>query len=227
MKKILMITSIAIIALSLSACKSADVIAQGAQKSFDSLVLANLLAVETTEQDSATFWKIQSPSAPFLLLSNDASASTRDAVISIDARDFISAGLDTAKLPVTHVYDAASNRIEIPADFGDTAYKNPSTSKISETFSSLLTTYRDRVGYHEVLDHFGIGLGGGNMFEWAKDINTNDKDIVFVLNPTPFIEAGVDPVKVSNWIFTKVEVTDKAGLPEKVDKFLMPFNLQP
>lgn len=226
MKKLVVFTAVALIALSLSACKSTDVIAQGAQKSFDELVSANALAIETTEQDGATLWKIQSPGAPYFLLSNDSSASNRDAVISIDATDFISAGLDTSKLPETHVFDSASNRIEIATDYGDTAYKNPSTTKISDTFSSLLSAYRDKVGYHEVLDHFGIGLGGGNMFEWAKDITTNDKDVVFVLNPSPFIEAGVDPEKVANWIFTQVEIKDKAGLTEKVDKFLMPFNLK-
>lgn len=41
---------------------------------------------------------------------------------------------------------------------------------------------RDSIGYHAALDHYGIDLENGNMFEWAKDISTNDKDIVFVLN---------------------------------------------
>ncbi len=52
---------------------------------------------------------------------------------------------------------------------------------------------RGSISYHMALDHYGVALGGGNMFEWAKDLGANDKDIVFVLDPEPLIAAGVDP----------------------------------
>ena len=35
-------------------------------------------------------------------------------------------------------------------------------------------------------------------------MDKNDKDIVFVLNPQPFIKAGVDPNKIDGWIYAKV-----------------------
>jgi poly-D-alanine transfer protein DltD len=57
-------------------------------------------------------------------------------------------------------------------------------------------------------------------------MSTNDKVIVFVLNPEPFIKAGVDPAKVQEWVFAKVEVKNKEGKKELVDKFLKPFNLK-
>jgi hypothetical protein len=63
------------------------------------------------------------------------------------------------------------------------------------------------------------------MFEWAKDMSTNDKDIVFVLNPEPFIKAGVDPNKIEGWAFAKVTVDDANGKPIEVDKILKPFNI--
>ncbi len=50
------------------------------------------------------------------------------------------------------------------------------------------------------------GLGNGNMFEWAKDMQKNDKDIVFVLNPQPFIDAGVDPAKVHPCLFVNLMI---------------------
>jgi hypothetical protein len=71
-----------------------------------------------------------------------------------------------------------------------------------------------------------VNLGGGNLFEWAKDMGTNDKDIVFVLNPEPFIAAGVDPGKIRGWDFAKVTVDDANGKPVQVDKILKPFDLQ-
>jgi hypothetical protein len=53
------------------------------------------------------------------------------------------------------------------------------------------------------------------LFEWAKDMTTNDKDIVFVL----------DPARITGWAFAKVTVDDENGKPVQVDKILKPFNL--
>ena len=64
------------------------------------------------------------------------------------------------------------------------------------------------------------------MFEWAKDIAKNDKDIIWVLNPEPFIAAGVDPGKIQGWIFAKVRTTDATGETIFVDKLLKPFNIK-
>ena len=75
------------------------------------------------------------------------------------------------------------------------------------------------------LDHYGIKLGNGDMLEWAKDMSKNDKDLVFVLDPAPFIAAGVDPAKIQGWSFAKVETKDDSGKTIQVDKLLRPFNL--
>jgi hypothetical protein len=64
------------------------------------------------------------------------------------------------------------------------------------------------------------------MFEWAKDLSTNDKDIVFVLDPGPFIAAGVDPGRIEGWVFAKVPVMDASGKPVEVDKILKPYDLE-
>ncbi len=85
--------------------------------------------------------------------------------------------------------------------------------------------YRPMIGYHAALDHYGIGLGDGNMFEWAKDMATNDKDIVFVLNPEPLVAAGVDPSRIDGWLFARIPVKDASGKTVDVDKFVKPYNL--
>jgi hypothetical protein len=53
----------------------------------------------------------------------------------------------------------------------------------------------------------------------------NDKAIVFVLDPEPFLKAGADPRKIEGWVFGKVPV-DIDGKPTEVDKLLKPFNLK-
>ena len=63
------------------------------------------------------------------------------------------------------------------------------------------------------------------MFEWAKDMATNDKDIVFVLNPEPLVAAGVDPSRIAGWLFAKIPVKDASGKTVDVDKFVKPYNL--
>lgn len=85
---------------------------------------------------------------------------------------------------------------------------------------------REQIKYHADLDHYGVDVGNGNMFEWAKDMETNDKDIVYVLSPQVFIDAGVDPENVDGWLFAKVNVMDKDGKSVEVDKFLKPFDLK-
>jgi hypothetical protein len=49
--------------------------------------------------------------------------------------------------------------------------------------------------------------------------------MVFVLNPEPFIAAGVNPNNIEGWAFAKVTVDDENGKPVEVDKILKPFNL--
>jgi len=94
-----------------------------------------------------------------------------------------------------------------------------------DTFKEIVRTHRPIIGYHVALDHYGIALGDGNMFEWAKDMSKNDKDMVFVLNPEPLKAAGVDAGKITGWIFTKIPVKDGAGKTVDVDKFVKPYNL--
>jgi len=48
---------------------------------------------------------------------------------------------------------------------------------------------------------------------------------VFVLNPEPLLKAGVDPAKITGWVFTKIPVKDKSGKTVEVDKFVKPYDL--
>jgi len=99
-------------------------------------------------------------------------------------------------------------------------------------YEQIVEKYRSSINYHTSLDHYGVKLGDGNMFEWAKDLSTNsstgenqDKDIVFVLNPEPLAAAGVDPEKVEGWVYAQVPVEEN-GQTTNVWKLLKPFNLK-
>ncbi|MCX7709132.1 MAG: hypothetical protein N2484_04715 [Clostridia bacterium] len=208
--------------LAFSACQATDVVGKVASTSFEAIL--NKIPDKVKADNANNGWELTSPTGERFVWSKDFSAAGKpDAMLEFDAKPFVNAGLDLNKLPKDMV---AGSKIVYKAEFGQDKFTYKGEPKPIDSFNQIVKTHRDVIGYHEKLDHYGIALGNGNMFEWAKDMNTNDKDIVFVLNPQPFIDAGVKPDKVEGWAFAKVEVKDKSGKPEQIDKFLKPFDLK-
>jgi hypothetical protein len=145
-------------------------------------------------------------------------------LIVFDAAPFIAAGLDPAKLP--EAITVAAGNIVVGTKLGDEELRYPGEPTPIASYEQIVNLKRDRVGYHGAMDHYGVNLGDGHMFEWAKDPDKNDKDIVFVLNPEPFINAGLDPRITAGWVYAKVPVDDEKGRPVEVDKLLKPFDLR-
>jgi hypothetical protein len=222
--KLLIITAIAmVLVFAFTACQSTDVVGNVSKTSFEALVNKVSDKVATDEQSKS--WAITSPGGERFLLGKDM-AGTPDAAIEFDATPFINAGLDASKLPAEiYSYDQASNKLKIAAELGNPKNAAKADAMATDSFNQLVETNREAIGYHAKLDHYGVALGNGNMFEWAKDLNTNDKDMVFVLNPQPLIDAGVDPAKVTDWVFTKVPVMDENNKEIEVEKFLKPYQL--
>ncbi|HEX3046641.1 MAG TPA: hypothetical protein VHY08_17935, partial [Bacillota bacterium] len=195
LKSLLVISILAMIPV-VSKALSLDLVAKVAVTSFEALTKAipDKVAFDSTKGG----WAIVGlDSKERIILSKDFSANTPNITVEYDAAPFIKAGLDVAKLPSDQYnYDAATGKITMPYRYGKDKFAVSAKKSVLETFRQLIKTHRDLIGYHEKLDHYGIALGNGNMFEWAKDMSTNDKDMVFVLNPQPFIDAGVDPAKV-------------------------------
>lgn len=200
-----------------TSCASTDIVGNAAIQSFK-LVL-DAIPDKVTKAEEVTGWSLTAPddSAEFIF-KNDYSAE-----MIFDAKPFIDAGLDVSKFPI----DIVDDKIIIKS----TKYtsKNPEYNW-GETpisyFETIVKFKRDHIKYHGDLDHFGVSLDNGNMFEFAKDMSKNDKDIVFALNPQVFIDAGVDPNKVEGWVFAKVKTMESNGKTIEVDKFLKPFNLK-
>ena len=171
-------------------------------------------------------WSLEAPdgNARFFWSGNSAASPLFDVMIEMDAEPFIAAGLDVSKLPDNFYFNSENNFLAVGTRLGIEQYDGEDSPLA--LYERIVKFRRDMIGYHGAMDHYGINLGDGNLFEWAKDLNTNDKDIVFVLNPEPFIRAGVDPEKIEGWAFAKVPVEDEKGRMIEVDKILKPFDLQ-
>lgn len=211
-------------ALLTAACSQTDVVGKIAVTSFDALLTK--LGDKVSFNAENNHWVLVSPTGEHFEWSKDFSSNQPDASVVFDAAPFINAGLDLTKLPkAQYQYDEAAGRITMPYELSRDAFIYSKEASALTSFEQIVKTNRKKIGYHAEFDHYGIALGGGNMFEWAKDMSKNDKDIVFVLEPKPLIEAGVDPSKVEGWAFAKVKVEDERGKMIEVDKLLKPFQL--
>lgn len=241
MKKIKIITALSaiiILVVSVTACSSLDVVGNKSITAFDEIL--KTIPDNVTKDEMNAGWSIMAPdtSVRFIWSSDYSKSPLHDIMLEFDAQPFLDAGLDLAALPNNYAYyegDAMSGMgtkmIMMGKKLGESDKVSGENTALS-AYELIVKNYRDTINYHTTLDHYGVKLGDGNMFEWAKDMKTNgydnsvqDKDIVFVLNPEPFIAAGVDPEKIEGWVYAQVAVEEN-GKTEQVWKLLKPFDLK-
>jgi hypothetical protein len=223
MKKKLFLAALTLVtAFTLTACKQLDVIGNTSTASFQEVLKA--IPDNITEDEQNGGWSIKAPdnSVRFIWSKDFSFSKTYDVMLEFDAKPFIDAGLDVNQLPNGMVTDG---KIILGTNLGDEAFTYAEEAAPIDSYEKIVELRRDSVQYHGAMDHFGVNLDNGNLFEWAKDMSKNDKDIVFVLNPQVFIDAGVDPAKVEGWALAKVETMDMKGKTIEVDKFVKPFDL--
>lgn len=204
-----------------TACASSDVVGKVSKTSFKEVLNAS----DVEKDEMLGGWSLNAPdnTARFIWSSDFKTSAPHDVMLETDAKPFIDAGLDVSKLPAGMHSDG---KIMVGQDLGDKAFSDNAKKTALASYEELVKLSREWIGYHEKLDHYGVDLGNGNKFEWAKDMSKNDKDIVFVLDPKIFITAGVDPTKVTGWKFAQVEMKDSQGKTIVADKFLKPFDLK-
>ena len=206
-------------------CRSLDVVGQTAITTFGALVEQEQASVQADETGAA--WVLTAPGGERFHWSRDFAVPGPDFRIAFDAGPFLAAGLDPDRLPPErYTVDPATGTLDLGFEIGNDAFQYDGEATPVATFEQIVAAHRPIIGYHSQLDHYGIALGDGNMFEWAKDMATNDKDMVFVLNPAPFLAAGLDPAQLTDWVFGKVTVTDDAGKTVEVDKILRSYDLR-
>jgi hypothetical protein len=189
-----------------------DVVKTRAINSFNDLLVTG---IEKAKEGPS--WTITMPDKTSkLILQNN-----KEAVVTIvlDATPFLKAGLDIDKLPSYIKYDANKKELYYVSVYGK---KVNNSVDIDSIFKNIVDTYRDKLGYHHKLEHFGLSLDNGNAFEYALDIDKNDKDIVIALNPETLIKAEVDPNKVEGFIYTDVTMDNGST----VKKLLKVFNVE-
>jgi len=218
--KLAILAVIIVLSLVLSACRATDVVGRYAASSFQGLMADNQDRVYLEEGNS--LWMFTSPGGEKIGWSSNFKETSPDMIMEIDADPFIAAGLNPNNLPEEYVYNSSLGKITIVAELGEDKFEYDGDATASAAFEKIIYNHRMLIGYHAPMDHFGVGVGAGNAFEWAKDPAKNDKDIVFILNPRHLIEAGVDPKKVEGWAYAEVEV--KMGMMEH--KFLKPYDLK-
>lgn len=209
-----------------SGCEAADVVAKVSLTSFDALVKAVPAPVIFDSEKGG--WVINGMDGKErIILSTDFSSDHPDIVLELDAAPFLNAGLDASKLPGNQYrYDAATGKIEMAFEYGAEKF-GPETEKSAlDAFRKIVKAHRNIIGYHEEGDHYKIDLGNGNSFAWAKELSTNKTDMAFILNPKPWVDAGVDTAQLKEWAFIKMPVIDKEGKPAKVDVFIKGFNVK-
>lgn len=223
--KIKYILVILLLAMTLifASCSRLDVIGNKSITSFKEVLNAIPDKIEADEVNGG--WTLTAPdnSVKFFWSKDFSKSKIYDAMLVFDAKPFLDAGLNIDKLPDGIVYE---DKLVVGTELGSDSLTYDGEATPLASYEKIVKLNRDSISYHAALDHYGVDLGGGNVFEWAKDMSKNDKDIVFALNPQVFIEAGVDPKKVEGWVFAKVETMDKDGKKVEVDKLLKPFNLK-
>ncbi len=170
-------------------------------------------------------WSISAPDSNvrFIWSKNFAESPLYDVMLEINAEPFIAAGLEPSRLPDNFIFK--DGMLTVGAKLGNERLSYQGEATPLASYEQIVKLKRGSIGYHGQLDHYGVSLGNGNMFEWAKNLSVNDKDIVFVLGPEPFIKAGVNPNSIEGWLYAQVTVDDENGKPIQVYKFLKPFNL--
>lgn len=209
--------------LSATACSALDVVAKESAKSFEAVL--NKVGDKITIDEMTGGWMLQAPddSAAFIWAPDYSTSGLHDVMLVYDMQPFVDAGLEVEKLPES--FTIIEDKIMVGTKLGSDVLKYSGDPTPIASYKHIVNLYRDIIGYHTALDHFGVTVAEGTMFEWAKDMSKNDKDIVFVLNPEPLIAAGVDPEAVEGWVYAKVPV-EMNGKPAEVYKLLKPFDLQ-
>jgi len=199
----------------LASCGSTDVVLNYSPGSLNDILDANpKLVVDNTEETH--YYDLTVDGQTTLRISHDYSITGQeDLAIVTPLSPFVAAGLDVSNL--SEGYRVDENMFYATGSYGDgTGLKDNATDSLFES----VAFDRSNLTYHEELDHYGIVLQNGK-FEYAKDADTNDKDIVFVLAADPLVALGVDVNNVEGWIFKTMDNPDGTN----IDVLLKPYDL--
>jgi len=193
--------------LALPGCSALDVVGNDAVRAFgDRLASFPAEALETGG------WSLASPDRTAWL-----EWDGHGFRMAVDAEPFLSASLDAE----TSLFQAGTARRLV---YGTPALAIPAPAEDPlEQFRILAKPLRDSIGYHMETDRYHIVFENGAMFEWAKDSGGNAPKLVFMLDPEPFLKAGVQPDAVEGWTYAQITL-HMGGRPKQLWKFVKPVD---
>jgi hypothetical protein len=204
-----------------------DLVGQTAVTSFGEMISA--LEFQPAADDAEGVWILSAPDgdAAFWWRKEAKESGLSGEYLCFNADPFIDAGLDVGKLPMEMrmMFEERGNLMAGKKSSKEPPEYDGEMTPVS-SFEQIVKLDRESIGYHAALDHYGVTVADGYVFEWAKDMGKNDKDIVFVVDPKIFIDAGVDPSKVDGWAYAKVPLEDARGRKFEAYKFLKAFDLK-
>lgn len=209
MKKKPLFLIIAAMTFALSACSQTDLVAQKAIESFNELTFH----IEQNIVSGEDGYHIISPDQTETLLLGE------NISLLIDAKPFTDAGLKLDELPDS--IKVVDNQLIISSK-----YQKSIDSSLSAAFEDCIWSNRKQLSYHTNHDIFELSIDGGHSFKWAKEIENSEKDMVFSLDPEPFIQAGLDTDKLEGWGLTTLDKMEAGGKITQVDKLLRIYNIK-
>ena len=179
-------------AMAFSANPKLDVVANHAVKSFEDLV-----ELEKKTGYGRPLYNVYSPGG------TEVFSYGESVKLTIDLGQFIAAGFDPRKFGGEPAWE--NSRFT----FTSSHVKGVDVTddhNVFDTFANVVRSNRHALEYHMDHDLFELHLGGGNTFRWAKDWRANTRGMTFVLNPQPFIEAGLETENLEGWTLANVNM---------------------
>ena len=196
MKKITA-AALCLLILTQSACSSLDVIGRDSAESFGQLL--EIMNDHAAFNELRGRYELSSPDGSALFCWN-ASFSGKDEfdfMIYVKADVFISAGMNIENLPAGFIYEDGWLITGTKAESGpsgDSYAESP-----QDAYRLILEYSRESLSFHYEGGHFSIKTGAENSFEWAKDLNESENAVIFMLDPKPFSDAGINTELVKGW----------------------------
>ena len=189
--------ALCLLILTQSACRSLDVIGNDSADSFGQLL--EIMKDQLTFNEQRSRYELSSPdgSAVFCWNTSFSGKDEFDFMIYIKADVFAAAGMSTENLPAGFVYEngwlvTGTKASSVPS--GDSRTNNP-----EDSYRLILDFSRESLSFHYEGGHFSLETGAENSFAWAKDLKESENAVIFMLDPKPFSDAGVNTEKISGW----------------------------
>lgn len=191
---------IVIMAFALSGCslnKSGDSAIQDAASNFSQTVNNN--KEDLTYHNELSHFGLQLKGGDKLEWAEDPSVSEADFSITINAEEFIEAGLDVSKLESSYLSyskDTATNVENLIYKYNINNEK-ATYSNSDEAFEKLIGLIPDQINSIKN-DGYVLNLDKGFQLHWNSDDRVN-KDLAFIIVADDLVKAGLDVNKLEMW----------------------------